>query len=389
MLTLFALISGSLGLPLTSSSEEPTTSPAVHLEPQGGGEFDGPVGECLSDAERRIIWRRIHANERMIELLELVSGSSSKAAGPAKRHPASLPVEFAWPINAVGSAALDYGVHGISNFVDADKLAGAKLDHNCGGRTYDQHHGVDIFSWPYAWNRVESNEIEIVAAAPGVIVLRQDGFFDKSCGPSGLPWNAVYVRNVDGSLTWYGHLKKGSLTTKTVGKHVETGEYLGVMGSSGNSTGPHLHLEVYNAKGKLVDPFEGPCQAHAALPTWEQQPPYFDSAINRIQVGRNAPVLNPCPELDVPNASGIVFRNGYGYFTTFYRDQRGGQISAYRIIRPNGTIFQQWTHGLGGGYISASWWYWWFWFPAGAPTGTWRFEVDYESKQYSMTFTVS
>ena len=64
---------------------------------------------------------------------------------------------------------------------------------------------------------------------------------------------------------------------KAIGEKVAYGEYLGVMGSSGNSTGPHLHLEIYDAFGALVEPFVGPCHTLAKNPSWLQQPLYYDT----------------------------------------------------------------------------------------------------------------
>jgi len=371
----------------------PTAAPA--MAEQAGqnfafGSYEGHFGECLTDGERLTMHFQIRVNEGVLDLVDALRrlGSGPVFSAPPKPPWGVTPrVAFEWPIRAVGSAAADYGVHGISNFVDADPTAGSKLDFNCGKRTYDKHRGIDIFGWPYAWNRIEANELEIVAAAAGKIIVRQDGYPYKHCGPSNEPWNAVCIRHADGSAAWYGHMKKDSLTTKGVGDTVEVGEYLGIMGSSGNSSGPHLHFEVYDGNGKLVDPFDGPCRWHVGKPTWEDQPPYFDSAINRIQVGRNAPVLNGCPNQDTPNDSGVVFRNGPGYFTAFYRDQRAGQVSKYTIYRPNGTVFQTWNHSSPG-YQPATWWIWWWGFPSGAPTGVWRFEVEYEGKVYSIEFTV-
>lgn len=53
--------------------------------------------------------------------------------------------------------------------------------------------------------------------------------------------NLVRVRHAGGVETYYGHL---SQTSVRVGQKVRAGERVGLVGSTGNSTGPHLHLEV-------------------------------------------------------------------------------------------------------------------------------------------------
>ncbi|WMX44684.1 M23 family metallopeptidase [Streptomyces roseicoloratus] len=59
-------------------------------------------------------------------------------------------------------------------------------------------------------------------------------------------WGGAYGKNIvirmhDGTYTQYGHL---SAITVRVGQKVTPGEQIGVSGSSGNSTGPHLHFEA-------------------------------------------------------------------------------------------------------------------------------------------------
>ncbi len=63
----------------------------------------------------------------------------------------------------------------------------------------------------------------------------------------------------DGSIfyTLYGHMIQGSIQV-AVGEEVEQGRVLGIMGSTGNSTGNHLHFEVRlgnNSSGSAVNPF--------------------------------------------------------------------------------------------------------------------------------------
>lgn len=61
--------------------------------------------------------------------------------------------------------------------------------------------------------------------------------------------NLVIVKN-DKYTTYYGHLSKVPVN---VGDQVEAGDVIGISGSTGNSTGPHLHYEV-RVNGRAVDP---------------------------------------------------------------------------------------------------------------------------------------
>lgn len=60
----------------------------------------------------------------------------------------------------------------------------------------------------------------------------------------------VVVRHTNGSLTYYAHLSSIS----RYGGRVRRGQVIGRVGSTGNSTGPHLHLEVRPRGGYPVDP---------------------------------------------------------------------------------------------------------------------------------------
>ncbi len=79
------------------------------------------------------------------------------------------------------------------------------------------------------------------AAARGVVVFADWG---------GSYGNLVRIRHANDVETWYAHL---SAIDVAAGEVVENGEAVGKVGSTGNSTGPHLHLEV-RVNDEPVDP---------------------------------------------------------------------------------------------------------------------------------------
>jgi murein DD-endopeptidase MepM/ murein hydrolase activator NlpD len=67
-------------------------------------------------------------------------------------------------------------------------------------------------------------------------------------GPYGL---RTILTLEDGTDVWYCHQLVALVSP---GESVEIGEVIGLVGSTGNSTGPHLHLEVHPAGGGATDP---------------------------------------------------------------------------------------------------------------------------------------
>jgi hypothetical protein len=203
-----------------------------------------------------------------------------------------------------------------------------------------------------------------------------------------LLWNAIYVRQADGSVAWYGHLKNGSQTRKAVGATVRAGEQLGVVGSSGFSTGPHLHLELHGAEGDLLDPFAGPCNGLNEASLWRKQSPYFVPSINRIATQSAAPELPDCPATyDVSHYQTSFARGDAIVFAIYLRDEQPDQVTDLTVIQPGGAVWQSWQH-VGPRYFPASYWYWESEVPGAARRGVWRFRVRTAGQTVEQRFTV-
>lgn len=139
-------------------------------------------------------------------------------------------------------------------------------------------------------------------------------------------------------------MKSGSLTAKQVGDAVVEGEFLGVVGSSGNSTGPHLHLETYDSLGNLIEPLAGACHSLNADTWWQSQRVYYDSGVNRVTTGDAVPAVPSCPDDESPNFRATFPVGAQSYFATYYRDQLDTQQSLYTIYRPDGAIGSYYSH---------------------------------------------
>lgn len=102
------------------------------------------------------------------------------------------------------------------------------------------HMGIDFVSTTNGVNRVLDY---IVAHSDGVIKEIRKGYSttDKTGNSYG---NYVLIEHTNGMATCYAHLKNGSNDGLNIGDKVKQGQIIGYMGSTGRSTGGHLHFEV-------------------------------------------------------------------------------------------------------------------------------------------------
>ena len=103
--------------------------------------------------------------------------------------------------------------------------------------TYPGHNGIDI-SFANCYGE------PVYAVAAGNVRYTQDGW-TPAHGVGGM-WsfgNSVFIEHGDGWVSAYGHLSALAVAS---GETVTQGQLIGYIGSTGNSTGPHLHLALYH-----------------------------------------------------------------------------------------------------------------------------------------------
>ena len=88
--------------------------------------------------------------------------------------------------------------------------------------------------------QVHNQQLSVMAGTYGYGRMMVNAGKSYSCGCGGGYGNYVMISHAEGKMTVYGHLT--SLTVST-GQTVSRGQVIGYVGSTGNSTGPHLHYE--------------------------------------------------------------------------------------------------------------------------------------------------
>lgn len=337
---------------------------------------------CISEEVYRMIEARCRANAEALGL-------------STERNGGTPPPLLSWPLQP-GPSLSDCSYYSISAYVDQNTATGSIQDHNCGTNTYDGHRGTDIGIYPFGLYKMDNDHVQVIAAAPGILLDKADGGFDRNCATNNLPANYVIIQHADGSKALYWHMKKFSVTSLTIGSSVSTGDYLGVVGSSGSSTGPHLHFEVWagSTNATRVDPYSGSCNTLNATSWWASQKPYREPAVTKASVHTTDIVVPGCPTTETPNEASVYevpfqgpgLAPGYAKFYAFMRNETSGYSGTGTIYNPNGSVFNTWSYSSTSSYNNS-----WRGFSKLLPTtpGIYTFTVDYNGTNCSQDFEIT
>jgi LysM repeat protein len=113
---------------------------------------------------------------------------------------------------------------------------------------YSGAYGSGVFAWPSSQHTLSGNDywsghlgIDIAGSLGDGVFAADSGVIVFAGWANGGYGNMVMIDHGNGYQTLYAHL---SSVSSACGQSVGTGTYIGAIGSTGNSTGPHLHFEV-------------------------------------------------------------------------------------------------------------------------------------------------
>ncbi len=179
-------------------------------------------------------------------------------------------------------------------------------------------------------------------------------------------------------------MKNGSLTPKDIGNTVERGEYLGLVGSSGNSNGPHLHFQVMDVNYFVVDPYKGACndieESH-----WEDQHAYRETELLRAGNYGFPSWWMECPEPSILNYRDHYANPDLGYSVGYFRDITAGQPVYYQVLGIGGTVLN-WATWISANNYSNAWWWWGGLLDGDNPPGIYTFRVILNGVNYDYPF---
>ena len=205
---------------------------------------------------------RIELEEKKAELEEDIAAAAALLAALAEEIQAS---KEAYAAAAAAEQAFMTEIANMIAELERQEAEAKKLAESNGGSYVGNPQSTGIYQWPlpgytpgsaYGWrlhpifNDMRFHAGEDVGAATGTPILAADGGTVATATYSSSYGNYVMINHGGGRVTLYAHMSSMAVS---VGQSVSKGQVIGYVGSTGWSTGPHLHFEV-RVNGATTDP---------------------------------------------------------------------------------------------------------------------------------------
>ena len=193
-----------------------------------------------------------------------------------------------------------------------------EVDFRCGPNTYRDHKGTDFALRDY---KQMQNGVKVLAPFDGVVRGLRDNVLDISVKDVGKD-TVKGVECGNGLVISSGeyeaqlcHLKKNFLTV-TKGQSVKAGEVLGLVGLSGNTEYPHLHMSL-RKNSREIDPFYGDLD---------------NCGLSPLSMWKNVQIM------DKHAKTGVVYNYGFTFKAPNAKKIRSGEYTQIQPDRPGAIV---------------------------------------------------
>ncbi|MDW7615256.1 peptidoglycan DD-metalloendopeptidase family protein [Peribacillus simplex] len=213
------------------AAQEKAIKSAINLEHQRLAELEAARKKAAAEAQKRAEQEAAQAASRASESKKQSTSSESSAKSNSSSSTSSSPSLSSSNVSQVPAVSSGTFTRPSAGYVSS----------RMGERWNKQHAGIDIAA---------SGTVPVVAAADGVV---SRSYLSSTYG------NVVFVTHSIGGQQWttvYAHLRSRQVSEGSV---VAKGQQIGIMGSTGHSTGQHLHFELHKgpwnySKSNAVNP---------------------------------------------------------------------------------------------------------------------------------------
>lgn len=295
-------------------------------------------------------WHWKHRRVTATDADEPVASQPAARANGSARTPASCrrdDLRLRLPIT--GSYGKDWL---LANFFDADEASSQVRDYKgavgADAITYNGHTGVD-FELPGF--RAMDEGVPVLAAAEGIVEKVYDQAYDRNRTCVQAEANEIRVRHANGFATVYMHLRKSSALVHE-GDHVSVGQKLALVGSSGCSSYPHLHLETLDCQGRPFDTMAAKLFDVVLTYPRSMPPTVMEAAIYQPAIHDVLAIQEP----EGPDRHQVAVSQYFSIGVTI-ANLRGGDRVRFDFLTPNNTVWEHSFETRADKFYTRSHWY--------------------------------
>jgi murein DD-endopeptidase MepM/ murein hydrolase activator NlpD len=214
--------------------------------------------------------------------------------------------------------------------------------------------------------------IPVLAAVSGTVTATQDGNFDRRTVGDGTNGNFVTIDSGNGWTEDYFHFRTDTILVRP-GDTVVQGQVLGLVGSAGNSSGPHACFQLYHNGDAVEADYDPPAYYVDPLPVAGTDPAILSSGVTTDPNSLSADIS---AEERPVNANTLTQADGQQINVWFSGITWDNTDVTYRFYAPDGSDYTPLDDSFTVGETIGGWWDQAINVPPNLDLGTWQVGIE-------------